>query len=548
MTNRRLEAVDIRLLLLRLRAQGSDRRVSREVGVARMTVRHYREWAREQGLLEGVLPPLGELQQLLDAGLPRLQAPRHDSTVEPFRELVVALRREQVEMRAIWQRIRERGYKGSYSSVYRFVKALEPVVPDAVVRVETAPGEEAQVDFGDAGQMLDTVTGRMRQAWAFVLTLSWSRHQYVELVWDQKVATWLGLHVRAFAFFGGVPRRIVTDNLKAAIVKACWNEPQANRAYMECAEHYGFLIAPCRPRTPQHKGKVESGGVHYVKRNFLAGRSLLRGEGQPLELKATNQELLRWCLEEAGQRCHGTTREAPMARFAAERAYLPELPATAYDVAEFKQVKLHRDCHVVFDNCYYSAPCRLVGQRLWVRGGLSTVRIYDAAHQCVASHERGAQPGQRQTHPDHLPPLKLPGLLQTRESCLEQARGCGPCTLRVVREILSDPVMDRLPTAGRLVRLSERFSASRLEAACARAIEFADFKYDTVKRILQGGLDQQKQPAIVEGPSQVAPALLGPGNPAPGLVFARTAEELLGHLWTSQLQAEPDAEGVASWR
>lgn len=536
MANRRMEAVEIRGLLIQIQQSSSDRRVSRDTGVARMTVRHYREWAGQHGLLEGVMPPLDELQRLLDANLPRLKAPQNASSVEPFREMVWSLRREGVEMAAVWLRLRERGFKGSYSSVYRFVKALEPVVPDAVVRVETAPGEEAQVDFGDAGLMLDVVTGRLRRTWAFVMTLGWSRHQYVELVFDQRVATWLGLHVRAFAFFGGCPRRVVTDNLKAAIVKASWNDPAVNRAYAECAEHYGFLIAPCRPRTPQHKGKVEAGGVHYFKRNFLAGRAASGSEGQPLELVRTNQELLRWCVGAAGQRCHGTTREAPLTRFETERSHLRPLPATAYDLAEFKQVKLHRDCYVVFDNCYYSAPHRLIGQQLWARGGLTTVRLYDSAHQCVATHERAAQPGQRLTHHDHLPPHKLPGLLQTRESCLELAAACGPRTLELTQELLRDPVLDRLPTAGRLVRLSERFSKARLEASCSRAITYGDFSYDTVQRILREGLEAQP----VEKPPAV-PATAA-GQPAV-LTFARTPQELFGHLFGSEAMAE----GVASW-
>lgn len=527
--------MDIRKLVVHLRAQGSDRRVSRELGMARATVRRYRGWAEQHQLLDGVLPPVEEMQQLLDASLPTLRAPQNASSVEPYGEMVRALRREKVEMKALWQRLRERGFKGSYSAVYRFVKSLEQRAPEGVVRVETAPGEEAQVDFGAVGQLWDAASGQLRQAWAFVMTLSWSRHQYAELVFDQKVATWLGLHVRAFAFFEGCPQRITTDNLKAAIVQAAWNQPVVNRAYAECAEHYGFLIAPCRPRTPQHKGKVES-GIHYVQRNFMAGRSWMLS--QPLELERGNRELREWCLREAGVRCHGTTREAPLARFETEREMLRPLPATAYDLAEFKQVKLHRDCHVVFDNSYYSAPCRLIGARLWVRGGLTTVRLYDAAHQCVATHERSRQPGSRQTHPDHLPPYKLAGLQQTRESCLELASSCGPCTLRMVSEMLSDPVLERLPTAGRLVRLAASFSATRLEAACARAVSYDDYSYTTVKRILREGLEQQPLPAPEVAPTTTAqPAFL---------LYARTAQELTGHLW--QPGPPPQSlEGVAAW-
>lgn len=130
------------------------------------------------------------------------------------------------------------------------------------------------MDFGYAGYMLDPASGQARRTWAFVMTLANSRHQYVEFVFDQQVGTWLECHRHAFEFFGGVPQRVVLDNLKTAIIRACWDDPQVQQSYRECAEHYGFLIAPNRPRTPEHKGKVEQGGVHYVKRNFLGGRAM----------------------------------------------------------------------------------------------------------------------------------------------------------------------------------------------------------------------------------------------------------------------------------
>ena len=223
------------------------------------------------------------MKETLNTALP----PQNVSSVEPYRELVVKLRQEGVEIAAIHERLKERGYTGSYSSVYRFVRNLEPLEPEVTVRVETRPGEEAQVDFGFAGRMIDPETGELRKTWAFVMTLSWSRHQYVEFVFDQKVETWLRCHRNAFAFFGGVPERVVIDNLKAGIVRACWDEPQAQQAYRECAEHYDFLITPCRPRTPEHKGKVEQGGVHYVKRNFLGGR-------EPTTITQANRDVLRW--------------------------------------------------------------------------------------------------------------------------------------------------------------------------------------------------------------------------------------------------------------
>jgi transposase len=245
--------MDIRELLRHIRITDSDRAIQRDTGIDRRTIQRYRSWAADQGLLTGPLPPLEDLHRLVAQTLTTPPPPQMVSSVEPFRAVVVELRAQGTEMAAIWERLKERGYTGSYSSIRRFVRTLEPKQPEAYGRIETAPGEEAQVDFGYAGRMLDPESGQPRKAWAFVMVLAASRHQYVEFVWDQSVATWLLLHRHAFEFFGGVPRRIVLDNLKAAITKACWDDPQVQQTYRECAEHYGFLIAPCRPRTPEHK-------------------------------------------------------------------------------------------------------------------------------------------------------------------------------------------------------------------------------------------------------------------------------------------------------
>jgi transposase len=510
MSNRRKDTMDVREIVNQLRSGASDREISRDMDIARQTVKRYRAWAQASGVLNGALPSVERLQELLAQTMPVPAAPQNVSTVEPYRALVQELVGAEVEVAAIYQRLRERGFQGSYSGVYRFVRALKPRQPQTTVRVERKPGEEAQVDFGYAGLLYDTESGKLRRAWVFVMTLAWSRHQYVEFVWDQSVATWLQLHVHAFAFFGGVPQRIVPDNLKAAIIKASWDDPQVQYAYRECAEHYGFRIAPCRPRTPEHKGKVEQGGVHYVKRNFLGGRAATT-------LAQTNRDVRLWCCETAGQRIHGTTAEKPLARFEqVEKKQLQTLPATPYDLAVWKQVKLHRDCYVVFEGSFYSAPCRLVGQKLWLCAGARQVRLYTAHYELVATHERAPRPGERQTHPEHLPQEKLPGLLLNRETCLTTAAEVGAAATQVTQALLEDPVVERLPTVGRLLRLRERFGAERLEAACQRALDFSDPSYKTVKRILTAGL---------ETTPQAAPLVLPAAS-----TFARDTAELVGAL------------------
>jgi len=512
--------MDIRELLVHMRSGSSNRQIARDIGIDRRTVGRYRAWAEEQGLLEGSLPTLGELSALLEQTMPTYHPPQNVSTVEPYRELVTRLVRENVEIAAIRERLREQGFTGSYSAVRRFVRQIKPLLPRTTVRVERKPGEEAQVDFGYAGKMIDPSTGTLRRTWVFVMTLSWSRHQYVEFVFDQKIATWLRLHRNALAWFGGVPERLVIDNLKAAIVKAVWDDPQVQQSYRECATHYGFRIAPCRPRTPEHKGKVEKGGVHYVKRNFLGGR-------QPTTLTQANQDVLVWCNTTAGRRIHGTTKEKPLARFQeVEQARLQPLPETPYDMAVWKQIKVHRDCYVEFDKAYYSVPHRLVGQRVWACGGTQMVRIYTTKHELVATHDRAQRPGERVTHLDHLPPEKVPGLTLDRDDCLATATEIGAATLEVTQTLLDDPVIDRLPSVGRLLRLRKVFGDERLELACERALYFDDPAYKTVKRILAQGLERAPLPT-----HEVAPA---------ATAFVRGAEELIGDL-------VPSLEGGESW-
>jgi len=515
MAGKRKKIVDIYALLQHLRAGVSNRGIKRDLGLDRRTVRKYREWAKEYSLLSGTLPPIEEIYQLLEETMPPQQPPQSQSTVEPYRKQVLKLRENGVEISAIKARLEERGFNGSYMAVYRFVRQLEPIRPDVTVRVETAPGEEAQVDFGYAGRMIDPETGEIRKTWVFVMTLSWSRHQYVEFVFNQKIPTWLRLHRNGLAFLDGVPKRIVIDNLKAGITKACWDDPEVQVTYRECAEHYGFLIAPCRPYTPQHKGKVEQGGVHYVKRNFLGGREMTT-------ITKANQDVKVWCLTTAGQRKHGTTKVQPLVRFSeTEQAALQPLPETPYDLAVWKQAKLHRDCYVVFDNAYYSAPFRLVGQKLRVRGGGQEVRLYSSDYQLVATHERAGEPGQRITNPAHLPPDKLPGLVLDRAACQAVAADIGLATTALVGRLLADPVIDRLSMARRLLRLREQVGEERLEAACNRALRFDEVSYKTVKRILKQGLETE----IERTPAAAIP---------PAQRFVRSAQELLGHLWSEQ--------------
>jgi transposase len=510
MSGRRSEVLDIREMLRQMRLGASDRAIAQALRASRNTVKKYRAWAKEQDLLTGELPPTDRIVALLQATVAEVPPPQVDSSVEPHRQLVEKWHEKGLEAQAIHQKlVKDYGFTGSYSAVWRFVQNLAPDQPDATVRVEVDPGTEAQVDFGYVGKLLDLRTGKLRKAWAFVMTLSFSRHQYVEFVFDQTVETWLRLHRNAFAYFGGVPRRIVLDNLKAAIIKASVEDPEVQRSYRDLAEHYDFLIAPCRPRTPEHKGKVES-GVHYVQRNFMAVHA-------PEDIPQANEGVLDWIANWAGQRIHGTTRQQPLVRFReVEQAALRPLPDEPYDLAVWNQVVVGRDCYVNFDKAYYSAPERLRGHQVWVRGGLNSVGVYEA-YQLVALHPRAQAPGERHTILAHLPPEKVPGLTTTRESCAAEAAAIGPNTAEVVRRLLADKPIDRLPSAKRLLKLAQSHGTLRLERACGRALQFDDPATGTVRRILDRGLDLAALPPM-------SVAVLNVPQ------FARSADELLPGL------------------
>lgn len=267
----RIPTMDIYSILKYVRAGKSNRYIADNTKIDRRTVGKYKRLFKQTGLLEGELVSAETLHERLEAACGGKQKGRR-SQAEVWDGQIRNGLEKGLNPRLIYQKLQqeEPDFTLSESAVYRYVAKIRPKKVNVTIRVETEPGEEAQVDFGQACQLWDERTQKLRKSWIFVMVLSWSRHMYVEFVFDQKVGTWLDCHRRSFEFFGGVPQRLKIDNLKAGITKACFDNPQIQRSYGECAQHYDFRIDPCRPYTPQHKGKVERGGVDYVKRSFGA--------------------------------------------------------------------------------------------------------------------------------------------------------------------------------------------------------------------------------------------------------------------------------------
>jgi transposase len=481
MSRRRFEMFQYRQVIVRLRQGDTDREIARSRLMGRRKVTALRHLATGRGWLSPDAP-LPDDETIAASLSPAKRAISTISTAEPFREQVERWVAQGVGGIAIHAALkREHGYVGSYSAVRRMVAGIRAALPpETTVRLSFSPGEAAQVDFG-AGPFLTDPNGTRRRTWAFVMTLCFSRHQYLEFVFDQSVPTWLGCHRRAFEWFGSVPVRIIIDNAKCAITRACAKDPLVQRAYAECAEGYRFKIDACPPADPQKKGIVES-GVKYVKGNFLPTRSFR-------DLADLNDQSRRWVMQEAGVRIHGTTRERPLAAFDLERPLLRPLPDTVPALGSWHRLILHRDCHIKFEYVLYSAPHTLVGQTLWMRATDQMVAIFQD-YRLIASHLRSYRHGDRRTNPDHLPPDARAFFQRDRHWCLEQAQRIGPSCRALIEEVLTDRIVERLRSAQGILRFADTLGAERVEAACQRALAHGSPAYRTVKTILARGLDR----------------------------------------------------------
>jgi transposase len=488
MAKRKFEMYEYRQIIVRLRLGESIRGIVLSKVACRRKVREVRKIALAQGWLhkQSTIPSDDVLAQLFKS-----------SSVTPSTQSSVLLYQQQITdwcqqgiqastMHAALQR--QFGFCGSYNAVQRFAKKIKDKLTTSITTIlDFKAGECAQVDFGAGPKLINEKTGEIISTWIFVMVLAWSRHMYAEVVLHQDVETWLGCHRRAFEWFGGVPKKIILDNAKCAITKACYYDPSVQRAYAEYAEGYGFIISPCPPRDPQKKGRVES-GVKYVKKNFLPLRDFKN------KMTEANRQLKSWILETAGNRNHGTTHEKPLTLFEnTERMLLNKLPDNPPEKAAWQKVIVHGDCHVTYRKSRYSAPYKLVKQTLWLRASETTVRLY-REHELVAVHSRLFVPGQRSSLDEHLPPNALAYATKDPQWCLEQASKIGLHCETVIKQMLSDSVVDYLRAAQGIIGLQKKYGNARLEAACHRALVFQSVRYKTIKLILQKGLEYEALP------------------------------------------------------
>lgn len=479
--------VSLQHSILILQGRGwSGRRIARELGVYRGTVRKYLLAADSKPATE-VTPGSGSPVDPKPANVtPGSEGPKPAkvtagsgrSSCEPWRERIEAAALRGLSAKRVHQdMVAEVGFTGSYQSVKRFVRRLAAITDSPFRRMECLPGEELQIDFGlGAWVMAD---GKRRRPHLFRAVLSCSRKAYSEVAWRQDTETFLRCIENAFRYFGGVTAMIVIDNLKAGVIEADWYDPELNPKLRDFAVHYGTTILPTKPRTPRHKGMIEA-GVKFAQNNALKARSFT-------SLAEQNRFLADWEHTVADTRVHGTTRQQVGRLFeAVEKAALRPLPVSIFPCFTEVQRSVHRDGHVEFGKAYYSAPPEYVGRRIWVRAEARMVRLFNARMEPIGVHAR-VEAGRFATADEHIHAHKRHPIERGAGYMLQRCRLLGAGAGAWAEAMLQNRGPHQLRVLQGLLQLAREYPSGRIDQASSVALHRGAFRLRDIKRLIEDG-------------------------------------------------------------
>ncbi len=496
MPRRRISMRKIReVLRLKFEHGLSDRKIAQSCRISRRSVAEYIRRAKAAGISWDRAKDMDDvtLEKLLCPG--GSGAKQEGRPVPDWSYVHSELKRRGVTLSLLWQEYKEANPDGYQYSWFCREYGRWLSKADVVMRQSHRGGEKLFVDYaGQTVPVIDGNTGEVREAQIFVAVMGASNYTYVEATWSQSLVDWIGSHVRAFSFFGGVPEVIVPDNLRSGVTKANFYDPEINPTYEEMAGHYGTVVLPTRVRRPRDKAKVEA-GVRIVEQWILAR---LRNHTffSLDELNRKIKELLDYLNKRPFQKLPGSRKsmfeslDAPL---------LKSLPRVPYEFAEWKKVKVSIDYHVEVGGHYYSVPYRLYRKRVEVRYTAKTVEIF-YKNKRVASHVRSHQKGRHTTVKEHMPASHKRYSEWSPERFLKWAEKIGP-HLRELTEIIltSRPYPEQAyRTLLGIFRLGEIYSNERLEAAAKRAIYIGAKSYKSIESILKNNLDQRPLPGASE--------------------------------------------------
>ena len=376
----------------------------------------------------------------------------------------------------------EQQFAGSYDSVKRFVRRLGAAQPLPFRRMESEPGQEAQVDFGQGAWVVEE--GRRRRPHVLRVVLSHSRKGYTEAFWRQTTENFIRGLENSFRHFGGVVPLLIIDNLRAAVTKADWFEPELNPKVVAFCQHYGTVIRPTKPAMPRHKGKVEA-GVKYAQANGLAGQ-------QFPSLGAQNIYLAHWEETVADTRIHGTTRQQVRTHFlTVEKPALLPLPASLFPVFHEAPRHVHRDGYAEVDKAYYSVPPEYVRRKIWARWDAKLVRLFNERMEVIAVHVR-QPPGKFQTDPAHIHDHKRTLIERGAEWILDRCRLLGQGAGTWAEHLYQQRGPECLRVLQGLLALAEKHPAPQLDQACQLALTHGAWHLREVRDLLVRPVAQEQ--------------------------------------------------------
>lgn len=412
----------------------------------------------------------------VEMGIEEPEMKERGSILDPYKEKIVKMLLEGLSGVRIHEELVREGFTGAYPTVKKYIRKLKKK-EDIFVRVHTLPGQEAQVDFGYIGKIKDD-EGKIRKAWVFNMRLSYSRLDYYERVYDQRVETFINCHINAFEYFSGVPEIVKIDNLKAAILEANFYEPVYQRMYKEFSEYYGFKPIPCRIYRPNDKGKVES-GIKYVKGNFFKGRQFINGNDCDSKLK-------EW-MKRANKRVHGTTRKVPMEVFEdEERDKLLSLPTTRFKLCMAGTRLVYHDCHIFVDYNYYSVPFEYVGKEVEIELTGNLLKVYYRGRN-IAIHRRVVGKGQFSTEESHYPAYKRYSETEYQEKYQRKMADIGIFAEQLFFLILKEQKAYWGQSVKGILSLIKKYPQEIVDLACKRALAYGAYQYQIVKNICDNG-------------------------------------------------------------
>ena len=410
------------------------------------------------------------------------------SKLDPFKGQIVRwLDTHPYSAQQIFQRLREAGYAGGPTIVRAYVQRIRPRAPQAFLKLDFAAGEAAQVDWGEFGSIAVGTT--QRRLSFFLMVLCHSRRMYLEFTVSQQMEFFLACHENAFAAFGGVPARIMVDNLKSAVLQRLVGAaPVFNPKYLDFSRHWGFEISPCNVRSGNEKGRVEN-GVGYVKKNLLAGLELA-------DFAALQPAGALWVDTVANVRIHAVTQQRPIDRFEDERAHLRRLNPAGFDLARVCAVRATKQFRVPLDANHYSVPARYAGVRLILKAYAERVCIYDG-EQLVARHARSMDRHQDIEDPEHAR-----GLLTQRKSAREQRLLVQFLALspraQAYREGLEDKRVNARVHLRKIVALAELHGKEAVARALDDGLELQAFSAEYIANILAARRRIGEPPAALQ--------------------------------------------------